>query len=763
MRALDPSVTSERRQVTTLFSDLSGYTRLAEQLDPEELREVLAAVIQAVEQTIQRYGGQVAKLVGDGVMALFGARRAEEDDPVRAVVAALEIHDCVARLEFPSLPAFCGPLRMHSGISTGIVLVQHDPKKDVDVLGDSVNLASRLSEIAAPGQVLMDAETLRLASRQVDCQALGWQRVKGRREPVEAFLVRKARTCPLELRRAAGLRSRLVGREGQIERLRAAAERLVRGESSIVGIGGEAGTGKTRLVAEFRAHLGEERFQWREAQCQAYARQFPYFPLVNMMSRVWHIEDRDSRETIRDKVGAGVAGVAPDGAGALEDFARLFGVDATVGGAVDPESWKSRVYQGMLAVLEQAAVRRPLIVLVEDLHWADPYSLDMLRHVMEHVGQPVLFICTYRTPYELLDHHATARFEEMLLADLPSEQAKEMAASLLETPVLPSEVEAMLRTSVGGNPLFVEEMIHSLVESGRLFLDGGVWWHRAAVMDELALPSTLRGLIQARVDRAEEPARSILREASVMGRGFSKDVLFHVTRFPDRLDDSLASLVAQGLISSVSGGRDEFVFKHALIQESVYAGLLRSERRGAHELVARAMEEMLGSRSGKHCETLAFHYVRGEIWEEAARYLADAGDMSLNRYAGEQAQRNYQDAYALLRAHEETFVDGPRSLLRLVLRWAFVLYYLGSFRELENLLLTHQELSESLGDRPLLARYEVWLGTTLWHRQKVRAAREHLARGVEYAEECGDLQTAAKSDWRSWPRRARTLARPTRV
>ncbi len=734
---------AEHKWVTALFADLSGFTGLAERLDPEEVRDLLGRVFGELARAVADYEGHVDKFIGDAAMVLFGVPRAHEDDAVRALLVAREIQHRVSQLSVADDAGAHVRLNMHMGVATGPVL-SSDPESELEqiVLGDTVNVASRLTEFAKPGEVVVSEQTYGLTCGQFDFEPLGELEVRGREAPVTAYRVIGLRNDPISVRRLTGLRADLVGRDSELQRLEAAAKRVRRGVGSFVTVIGAAGTGKSRLVADFRGQTRSSGWQWREAHCLAYAEHVPYFALTDMFGRAWGIEPTDRPETVHAKIVAGIRRLKGGDGHAAARMARLFGIESPLLAGLDPESWRQRLYDDTVDLLESLAGERPTVVFIEDVHWADGPSLALLRHVMQQLRRPVLFIATSRTADVSDGLREAARPEERLdqivLDDLSPDEAVTMASSLLRTREVPEELERFIRLELGGNPFHIEEMINTLVGSGQL-VGTGDDWRLTSPLTEASVPLTVRGAVAARLDMLQPVQKRIAQEASVMGRVFNVDVLERVAEHPGQVPEALDELVRLNLVTSSEGDLDgRYAFKHMLTQEAINGSLLREERREIHERVARAMEAAYRDRLPEFYEAIAMHYSNGLSAEKAVEYLAEAGDKSLDRYAVDQAYERYKEAYELA-VSLATDQASERRLVEIVVRWARVCYYLGIFRELQGLLERHYTLALASEDC-VRAAYEVWFGETLWHRQKVDAACEHLSAGLELAERCEDRQ-----------------------
>ena len=425
-------IDGERKHVTVLFSDLSGYTTMLERLDPEEVKEITSRIFEEIALVVTRYEGFVEKYVGDAVMAIFGVPKAHEDDPIRAIHAAREIHDLVEVIS-PELEERVGrPLSMHSGINTGLVVTgEVNLEQGTHGLsGDAINTASRLQGIAKTGEILVGHETYRQTEGYFDFKELETTEVKGKVEPVRVYKVLSQKDKPVTTHRLSGLRADLVGRKVELTELREAVENLGTGKGRIFSVCGDAGTGKSRLVEEFKAHLDLEKIQWLEGHAYPYAQNIPYFPMIDLMNRVFHIEEGDSGEEVRKKVESGLEDLVEKKESIVPYIGSLYSLSYPEIEEVSPEFWKSRLRDALQMILTALSLRAPTVYFLEDLHWADPSFVELLRHVLVEVRQPAIVLCVYRPVFNLFTTEQARSmakvYHEIRLQDLSSSEAQGM-------------------------------------------------------------------------------------------------------------------------------------------------------------------------------------------------------------------------------------------------------------------------------------------------------------------------------------------------
>lgn len=751
------AIEGERKYVTALFSDMSGYTAMSERLDPEEVKEITSRIFGEISRIVRNYDGFIEKFIGDAVMALFGVPKAHEDDPVRAIRTAREIHDLVKAIS-PELEEKIGkPLSMHTGINTGLVVTgQVDLERGTHgVAGDTINVAARLSSLAKANEIIVGPDTYHQAEGYFVFEALEPTKVKGKEEPIRIYKALSPKEQPSTTRRYHGFRAELIGRAVELAQLEEAAQMLREGKGSIFSICGETGIGKTRLVEEFKATLDLEEIQWLDGQAYAYSQNTPYFPLIDLFNRGFQIKEGDPPEKVREKVESGIGSLVGERENIIPYVGSLYALSYPEVADVSPEFWKIRLQEAIHAILSGLAQRSPTIICLEDLHWADPSFMNLLRFVLSELRYPALFLCVCRPTFTLFTSHQLsslrAQYQEIQLHDLSSSEAQIMVESLLKTKTIPKDLRQFIQENVGGNPFYMEEVINALTDSGTLTRDDGTWVLSRPI-SQAEMPSTINGIILARLDHLETASKRVLQEASVIGRAFLYDILKSCTQLKEQLDMHLTGLERMDLIHAKSLEPDlEYVFKSALTQEVVYNGLLKKERRAIHERIALVMEQLFQDRLPEFYETLAFHFKQGLSVLKAVDYLIKSGEKSLGRYSVEESHQYFKEAFDLLRDKPERAKEEDRLLIDLLIRWALVFYYLGDFKGLVDLLNDHKDLAEAQDDLPMLGMFYAWLGFSLYPLEQYEDSYEYLLKALKLGEEIGDQQVIGYAcTWLSW-------------
>jgi hypothetical protein len=495
-----------------------------------------------------------------------------------------------------------------------------------------------------------------------------------------------------------------VGRQEELGALLAAVERVRDGQGGVITVVGEAGAGKTRLLGEMQDRIGDD-VQWLEGRAYAFGERTPYAPVIDLISRVVGIEEGDSPEKVRLRLEEAVGGLVDDEPHLIvSPLLRLYAVETPDEAAVDREAFQDRLLYSTTRLIGALGSRGPTVLCLQDLHWADPPTVALVRQVADDLRDTVLFVLNTRPGFELGTGERT-----MSLAELSPRQTRQLIASLLVTEDPPSELVDFVETRTDGNPFFVEEVVNNLIESGVLANSDGPW-RLTGRIDGAAVPQTIRGVIAARIDRLDETRRRVLQEASVVGREFLYRIVNEVSGAGADLAPSLNLLERADLIREGTADPDlEYLFKHALTQEVAYGGLVKRERQQLHERVAEAIEDQLGHRLGEFTEVLAHHWLRAGATGAAVRYLRLAGAKAVERYAVGEADHFYTQAYELLADKARTPVEDA-TLCETLIDWMVVLYYEADFPRIIALLERHQNDFVRVGNPELAGMALAWRG-----------------------------------------------------
>jgi class 3 adenylate cyclase/tetratricopeptide (TPR) repeat protein len=654
----------ERRVVTMLFCDVRGSTSMAEDLDPEEWTDVMNAAYEHLIAPVYRYEGTVARLMGDAILAFFGAPIAHEDDPQRAVMAGLDIVSGIGPFRERLARERGLDLNVRVGINTGPVVVGEvgsEQRQEYSAMGDAVNVAARMEQTAEPGTVQITEDTYRLVADLFEVEPLGEVELKGKRRPVPAYRVLGRLAAPWRVRAATPLDAPLVGRAAELAAVRAALEDADRDRGSVVLITGEPGLGKSRLVEEANAlwaerHPDDDR-RWDFWHCVPYDTMLPYAQYRRLIRERAGVLESDRAEVVRSKL-AGLMRIAPEGwAERSERVSRaLLGVEVADEPHLEGEAFRREAAE--LLVGSTLAQGGPRLIVFEDLHWCDRASLELVRAVAGLAEEaPIVCLITFRPDPSAVSWGFSERVQAELpdrstlieLRPLSNEQSDELIGELLPVREMPEDVRARILDKTEGNPLFVQEVVRALIDRGLVeHAEGG--WRLAGDVEEVAIPDTVQSLITVGLDRLPEGARRTLQAAAVIGRTFDENVLLAVAEGNGDVRDHVDELERRDLIRSTGRvpGR-EFTFRHALTQEAAYGSLLLKHRRTVHRRVAETLEAANGQRPDEVAPLLARHYA--EAGDDAAtlRYAEIAGDAAARLYANDEAERHYRTAIDVAR------------------------------------------------------------------------------------------------------------------
>ena len=689
---------------------------------------------------VDKYQGSVENFSGDQIMALFGYPRIHEDDSVRAVRSAIEIHRVAEEISQKFQETIKQPLAVHIGINSGLAVTgQADFHNTTHhIAGDAINVASRLCSLAKAGETLVGQNTYTQTAGFFFFETLETVQVKGKTKPVQVYRLIRPKELPSKTHRVSGQRSEIIGRSREMALLAKAVDRLHKGSGTFIAIGGEAGTGKSRLIEEFKATLDLEAVKWIEGHAYNYTQHISYYPLIDLIKRELAIEESDTPEQMVEKLEARVDDLVETRENVLPYLGNLLSLHYPETAGVSPDFLKSRLQRAILALLKAMTEKAPTVSCLEDLHWADTTFLDFLRSALLNQGPTSLTLCTYRSPLKLFSKEEINRmgegYVEIQLQDLSQAEAQEMVVSILGTETIPTEMRRYIQEKVGGNPFYLEEMVNSLIELGTLEFEDDVWKLTRTIVDS-DIPPTIHTVISDRIDRLGEDTRRLLQEAAVIGRTIPYEILKRVTEFPDSLDRLLTELEPLDLIRRTDQSGKEYIFKHALIQEVVYSSLLKKDRQAMHERIGLVMEEIYQDRLPEIFETLALHFKHTKLIHRAMIYLIESGRKSLRQYAVEESHHHFQEAFEFLGRTLGKSEEGKKHLVDFLSEWAQVFYYRGDFKGLAELLLGVQELAESIHDKARLGIYYGWLGFAMIGHGKVRESHDYSCKALELGQE----------------------------
>ncbi len=692
----------ERKQVTVLFADLKGSMELLADRDPEEARKLLDPVLERMMEAVHRYEGTVNQVMGDGIMALFGAPLAHEDHAVRACCAALRMQESVKKYAEEVRRSHAAVIKIRVGLNSGEVVVRaigSDLHMDYTAVGQTTHLAGRMEQIADPGAIVIARDTLALAEGYIEVNSLGPVPVKGLADPVEVYEVTGAGPARTRLQAATrrGL-TRFVGRDAELEQLRRAQQLAGAGHGQVAAVVGEAGVGKSRLVYEFTHSHRLQGWLVLQSASVSYGKSTSYFPVIDLLKGYFNIQDRDDLREIREKVTGKLLTLD----GTLEPTlpALLALLDVPVDDAawrtLDPPQRRQQTLDAVRRLLLREAREQPLLVIFEDLHWIDSETQALLDRVVESLGLArLLLLVSYRPEYQHAWGSKTC-YSQMRLDALPPESAGELLEALLGNDPGLAPLKQLLVKS--GNPFFLEETVRTLVETTALAGERGRY-RLTQPVQAIQVPATVQAVLGARIDRLSTEDKRLLQVAAVIGKDLPFALLEAIADLPDEalrrgLDHLRAAefLYETGLFPDL-----EYTFTHALTHEVTYGGVLQERRRALHARIVTAIETLHPDRLEEQTERLAHHAFRGDLREKAGHYLRQAGLKAVARSALQDGQAWFEQALGVL----EALPESPSTLeqgfeIRLELRP--VLVNLGEVRRALERLREAETFAQRLND-----------------------------------------------------------------
>jgi len=656
-----PALEAQRKRVTALFSDLSGYTAMTSKLDPEEVKEITSRIFDGVRAVVNKYEGFIERFAGDGVLALFGVPKAHEDDPIRAIRAAREIHELVDSLS-PQYESKVGRgLSMHSGINTGLaVTADVDPEKGTHgVTGDAINVAARLSDLAQAREILVGPDTHRACKSHFSFQALKPAKVKGKSEPIPIYKVLSAKAPKAGVRLDRQVSSEMVGRDSELDKLELQVMKAINGEGSVVNVVGEAGIGKSRLIAELKKRDVMRRVTLLEGRAISIGKNLSFHPIIDLLKQWAGIAEDDSEAAAFDRLEKAIRTVRPEETHEILPFvATLMGMKLTGRHAervkgIEGEGLEKLILKNVRELLIRSAELIPTVILMEDLHWADTSSIELLESLYRLAEKHrIAFINVFRPGYfdgddANIGEKLPVSFAEISIRPLDKNHSETLIDNMLDIKGLPYSLKTQIVDRAGGNPFFIEEVVRSLIDEGAVVRkDSG--FEVTDKIEKVVIPPTINDVLMARIDRLEEGTRDLVKVASVIGRSFFDRIIRDVADSIEDMDDRLAYLKDVQIIRDrVRMQELEYLFKHALAQEAAYESTLIQQRKALHLKVAQSIERVFQEKLHEFYGMLAYHYSQGEDLEKAEEYMTKAGEEALRSSASSEALSYFQEALRL--------------------------------------------------------------------------------------------------------------------
>ena len=735
------AMVGERKQVTVLFADLKSSMELLADRDPEEARRLLDAVLERMFEAVHRYEGYVNQVMGDGIMALFGAPLAHEDHAVRACYAALRMQETVGRYAEQIQKTEGISVRIRVGLNSGEVVVREigsDTKMDYTAVGQTTHLAARMEQMADPGTILVAPSTLRLAEGAVQVASLGARPVRGLDAPIEISELVGGAPARSKLRSADTRQlSPFVGRVAELDRLHGLLELARVGQGQIAAVSSDAGVGKTRLVHEFLRSAKTQTSRILEGRSRSYERAASYRPIIELLRAYFELDALDPASRVAEKIAASLRELDPGLGDAVAPIVSL--LDALPSDdpfrALDARERHDRVVDALTQVLLKEAERQPLVLVLENLQWVDAETQAFLDSLLDRIPTArVLLLVDYRPGYEH-DWAGRPGFHHLQIDALSAAATDELSRELLGDDRSLQAVRDVLAQRSNGNPFFLEEIVRTLVETKVLVGERG-GYRLGGELKTLQVPATVQAVLAARIDRLPHDDKLLLQSAAVVGSEVPQALLEAIVEVPaESVGRALASLQAAGFLYEASLFPDVvYRFKSALTRDVAYASLLREQRRVLHARIVDAIERLYHDRRTTHVDQLAFHASRGEVWAKALAYNRQVGARAVLHAANSEAVQAFQDALAALKRLPETRETIEQAIdLRLDLRPP--LLQLGRLDDVLAISREAERLAGELRDEPRLARVYTYLIN--YHYLKGETIQ-----AIEYGQRCVDVGRA---------------------
>ena len=764
----DSGAGEERKIVTILFADVSGFTALSEQKDPEEVRSLINGCFEHLVPVVQKFGGTIDKFIGDEIMALFGAPVAHEDDPERAVRTALELMEAMTSFN----QAHGTDLNLHIGINTGAVIagnIGSTGRRDYSVMGDAVNLAARLEDASPDGETFVGPRTYAQTSGVFEYEKIPPLKLKGKSTPVDIYRLGGLRPRANRTRGIEGLHASLVGRDAELAQMHSALAAVQNGFGGILSIVGEAGLGKSRLLAEARASV-EDNLTWAEGRALSYTSGMSYWLARALLHALLKVKAETPPADIEKALRESLAQNAPDNVERIYPFlGRVLEVPMAAAmeeqvNSLPAEAVQRRIREAFRLYVGARAKGRPLALVWEDLHWCDPSSLQVFETLLPLTNKVPLLLLGVSRPdeeraTELLDKARQAfpaAYEGIKLSPLTREQSQSLVSQLLEVEDLPVTLRDLIFARAEGNPFFLEELLRSLLDTELLVRNGNAV-SLAREIRTVDIPETVQGVLTARIDRLKTRDKTTLQKASVIGRTFQQPILVRLYEPSSgqerRIGASLSELQRREFIQSrqseaeaaILPPEEEFTFKHAITHDVAYQSMLMARRKELHQLAGQAIETLFPDRREELAATLAYHFERAEAPEQAAFYLGRAAERARATFANSEAMEFYRSAIRQIESVLVTKQDETTCAVggRLHEGLGDVLKLIGKNVEARS----HYESAESI----VPPREQVWHSRLRRKAGLTHAAEHHYDLAgdrLQRAEQClGSTKDSATNEW----------------
>ena len=727
------AIEGERKLVTVLFADVANYTAISEMRDPEEIHEIIDGCFKILMNEIHRYEGTINQFTGDGIMAIFGAPVAHEDHAQRACYAALAIQKALTDYAGKLKKEYDIEFKMRIGLNSGLVVVGaigDDLRMDYTAVGDTTNLAARMEQEARPGSIFISKNTYMIAKDYFEFLPLGELEVKGKKKPQEGYeLIRVGEEkSRLKALAARGL-TKFVGRINSMAALKDPFERVLSGSGQIVGISGEAGVGKSRLLLELINQLPKSEFIYFEGRCLRYGESILYMPILEILRSYFDIKEEDSDNIINRKIKEMINALDEKLAGSIAPIQELLTQSSEDESylALNPKQKRERTFESLRELFITASQNKPLMLVFEDVHWIDKTSEEFLDNLIGAIAKcHIMLIILYRSEYTH-PWDSKSYYTKIGLTQLRTASSSQMVTALLKKGQVAPELKRLILDRSSGNPLFVEEFTYSLLESGAIQQQGRQFVLTTKA-SEIQLPDTIQGIIAARLDRLDNRLKYTMQLASVIGREFTFRILEAITDMQEEIKSYLHHLQGLELIYEKTLFPDlEYIFKHALTQEVAYNSLLQKRRKEIHRKIALAMETLFENKLEAFVEIIAYHYSKSGDTAKAYQYLKLSGEKATKKFSNWEAFQFYKSACNILNQMKDGR-ETKKKKLEILHLMAIPMQLLGYPDNSMQFFKLGKQLSEELGDKKNLSLFLGSIGS--YHA--VRGGDPLL--GIKYSE-----------------------------
>ena len=744
------SIEGERKFVTVLFADVANYTSISEKLDPEEVHQIMDGCFKILMDEIHQYEGTINQFTGDGVMALFGAPVSHEDHAQRACRAAITIQKTLVQYEKEMELRYDTRFKMRIGINSGLVVVGSigdDLRMDYTAVGDTTNLAARMESTAKPGTILLSENTQKLVKDFFELEAIGEIKIKGKEQLQKAFQLLGTGSVGTRIGAsvAKGL-TRFIGRKNSITTLMNAFDKIKSGSGQVIGIVGEAGVGKSRLLLEMKNLLSQNEFEFFEGRCLQYGSSMLYLPVLDILKDIFNIKDDDKEFLIKRKINDFLITLDDQFSSLNPLFQDILSlkVDDEIFIKLEPKEKREKIFEAIRDLLIRMSQDKPLVIAVEDLHWIDKTSEEFLNYFIDWLtNSSIMLILLYRPEYT---HQWGSKsfYTKVGVDQLGMSSSGKLVTAILKEEEVAPELSRLILSRSAGNPLFMEEFTHTLLENGSIEKKEDQFTLKGNPED-IQVPDTIQGIIAARMDRLEDNLKRTMQVASVIGRDFAFKILQTITGMRSKLKSSLLNLQGLEFIYEKNLFPElEYIFKHALTQEVAYSSLLQKRRKELHGKIGMAIEELYPERLEEFYEMLAYHFSKSENLDQAIHYSKLSAKKAERSFSHWETYNFYKNVYDFLFKKEDN-EKNKREMIDILVLAMTPLMLLGMPDESLWVIDKQIELAEKLGDSNRVSMSYNDKANYYTHRGDSELAGQYGEKAFKEAEKSQNLDLMVQS------------------